>query len=376
MSYPLGSSLIFMIRLSLPALLLAPALAAATSARGASAMTESPWLQAISSTFVVLDMAEGDVDGDGKNESVVCYQDNPENPYSAGGVAILGEQRGALRPLFHVRLEETWCEQVQVRGRQVGMLLRSKTLDKQRGQLVWTYGKEIHWAGSPGHALEGTTITASSSLDGGAHGPQGVMDGDLRTSWAEGASGTGIGEKLTIKLPRAMDVAYVAIYPGHGGGARDFHDRNVVHRASIEARSAADLGDDVAGIDFSELGIDVGGDRVEFTLENRPQVTYIRIDKRDVSELELRVDSVYLGRRLDDTHIAELEIVPRLDLTETLDRARPLSAQRTTPTTPKVDDANATEEAPAPAPGKSRGDKALEALDAQGRGLNLSVEDL
>lgn len=381
MSHLLAASVLAMSRLTLPALLLVPALAGATSARG-EAQAKSPWLDALSSAFVVLDMTEGDVDGDGRSESVVCYQDNPENPYSAGGVAILGERGGAIRPLFHVRLEQTWCEEVQVRGRKVGMLLRSRTRDKTRGQLVWTYGKEIHWQGTPGHFLDGAKITASSSLAGGANGPAGALDGDLRTSWAEGASGTGIGEKLTIVLPRPMDIAYVAIYGGHAGGSREFLERNRVHRASIEARSTADLGDDVAGIDFSELGIEVGGDRIDFTLENRPQVTYVRIDKEDVSELELRIDSVYLGRTLDDTHIAELEIVPRLDLSETLDRARPLSAQRdkAAPATTELEAAPAKVEEPkgsdATQPAALKpGDAALEALDASGRGLDLSVDE-
>ena len=50
------------------------------------------------------------------------------------------------------------------------------------------------------------------------------------------------------------------------GGAGDaFFDHNRVHRASIETKSDADLGDSAAGVDFSTLGIDSIGDRMQLT---------------------------------------------------------------------------------------------------------------
>lgn len=376
MSRMLSQSLLLLLRLSLLLLVLAPALAGATAARSATPLVESPWLQAISSAFLVVDMADGDIDGDGQSETVVCYQDSADNPSSAGGVAVLQKRRGVLVPVFHVRLDQTWCEQVQIRGRRVGMLLRSNTLDKKKSELVWTYGKELHWIGAPAHPLAGMRAEASSKL---ASGPEAVLDGNLETTWAEGIEGTGIGETVTLKLPRPMDIAYVGIWAGQGTSPRIYFESNRLYRGSIEARTAADLGDEVAGIDFSELGIDVGGDRTEFTLENRPQLTYIRVDKQDVTELEVRLDSVYLGKTRDDTHLAEIEIVPVLDLKETLDRARSLSAKRPAKASPEETAEQAPEatpdDAPPPAP-KSNADAALERLDGEGRGLQLPVDDL
>jgi hypothetical protein len=375
MSRMLPQSVLVLLRLALLLLTVAPALVGATAVRSETPLDGSPWLQAISSSFLISDMTEGDVDGDGHNEVVICYQDSPDNPTSAGGVAVLQKRKGVLVPVFHVRLDHTWCEQVKIKGRQIGMLLRSNTLDKKHGELVWTYGKELHWIGSAGHPLAGARAEASSRLGASADA---VLDGDLETTWAEGIEGTGIGEKITIKLPRPMDIAYVGIWGAQGTDPRTYLESNRLYRGSIEVRTAADLGDEVAGIDFSELGINVGGDRREFALENYPHLTYIRIDRKDVSELELRIDSVYLGRSRDDTHVAVIELVPRLNLRETLDRARELSATRPParkPAAAPADD-DEEEEEEGSLPKSSDADAALHRLDGVGRGLDLAKDDM
>lgn len=362
-------------RISLLAVVLVPALSAAATARGAS--QSSPWLQALSNSFTVIDMAEGDLDGDGKKETVVCYQESADNPTDDGGVAILKRRGRTLEPAYHVRLDQAWCEEVKVQGNRVGFLLRSRTLDKKRGKLVWTYGEDFSFVGSGDHFLDKSTIETTSST-GGVYNGKAAVDGNTETSWAEGAKGTGIGESLTIKLPRAMDVSYVAIYGGHGGGQRPFFDHNRVHRGSVEARTEADLGDALAGIDFSELGIGAGGDRIEFSLENRPGVTYVRVDKKAVTEVNVRIDSVFLGRRTDDTHIAEIEVVPMLQLSETLDRAKPLSQK--TPQKRDADKASADKRGDKKksekraAARKSKEDEALKRLENEGRGLDVDSD--
>ncbi len=131
------------------------------------------------------------------------------------------------------------------------------------------------------------------------------------------------------------------------------------------------MGDESAGIDFADLGIDMGGDRIEFSLENRPEVRYLRVDKRDVKVIKLRIESVYLGNRRDDTHIAEFEIIPMLSLRETLDRARPMAKA------PKKEpDAGPAPEGELRAPPKAtirddsdRANKALEDLDGDRRSI-------
>lgn len=378
---PPSSVLLLMARLLVPVVLLVPALAAATVARGSKPSDDGPWLKALSDQFVVTDMAAGDVDGDGAEDAAVCYQVAADNPDAGGGIAILQRRRGALRPGYHVRLDRAWCDKVKIANQKVGLLLKSHLTRAKAKQLVWSYGKDFAFPGDEGHPLTGVTITASSSLkDDVVRAPEAAIDGDLLTSWAEAASGTGIGETLTLRFEEPVDIGYVALFPGSAAGRRAFFDHNRLHRGSFETRTKEDLGDEVAGIDFSELGIDVGGDRIEFSLENRPEVRYVAVGKQRVAQLELRIDSVFLGDKRDDTHIAEIEIVPTLKLTETLDRAEPLRAAKAAPTkaaarsgeekpgsrpAPARED-EATKDGEAEAKPRSRGDKAVDELDASG----------
>jgi hypothetical protein len=288
--------------------------AVATPALAASSNDNGPWLNALTTAFVLLDLSTGDLDGDGRDESVLCYRQNLATTDQGSGVVVLQEGAEA-KPVFHVQLEGALCEKVRVSGRRLGVLLAGNK------QLAWTYGEDLKFSGQKGGRVAVKSVSASSTL-----GPQNaaskLLDNDLATSWAEGAAGTGIGESVTVVLDKAVDVGAVAVFCGEGSSQRNFFDRNRIHRGSIEVKTAADLGDSAAGIDFSALGIDAIGDRVEFSCENKPEVHYVHIGRKDVLQVQLRIDSVYLGDKKDDAHVAELEIVPMLDPTQTLDRAK------------------------------------------------------
>jgi hypothetical protein len=325
-----------------------PALAIASSDNG-------PWLTALSSAFVVMDMSTGDLDGDGKEETVVCYREATGRTDQVSGIAILTGKAPDLRPAFHVQLEAL-CEKVRVNGRKLGILFSGNK------QLVWTYGEQVKFRSDKG-SFHSLLVATSSSFMDGSHKAEKAVDGDLFTSWAEGTSGTGLGQTLTIKLPRPMNVGVIGIYGGNGAGPRAYFDSNRLHRGSIVAKTEADLGDSQAGFDFASLGIESMGDRQDFTCENKPQLTYVRVGKKGVVELQFRIESVYLGDKKDDTHIAEIEIVPVLGLSETLDRATKLK--------PKEDDKGAA----APRAEKKKDPDSSESvrkLDASGRSL---IED-
>lgn len=359
---------VLMARLLPAAVLLAPTLAFAMKGRAATPAENGPWLNAITTSYVLLDLQTGDLDGDGKPETAVCYRESLDSTNALSGIAVLKSKGdGPPQPVFHVQLEPS-CEKVRINGRKLGILLSTKTGEKK--QLVWTYGTEIRFRGD-GDRLAGSAVRASSSMPGGE--PAKAFDGDLTTSWAEGKQGTGIGQTITIRFPRPTDVGAIAVFGGDGNGKRGFQDHNRLHRASIEAKTEADLGDASAGIDFSTLGIDSIGDRVEFSLENRPDVKYVPVHKKGVVELQLRVDSVFLGDKKDDTRVAEIEVVPMLSLAETLDAATSLKNV-----------AGKSDKKPAPAAGGgtpppakkqddggdgARADASLKALDGQGGSL-------
>ncbi len=325
---------------------------AATSANAAAASENGPWLAALSSAFVVVDMSTGDLDGDGKDETIVCYREDTGRTQQTSGVAVFSGRAPDLRPAFHVQLDETLCEKVRVSGKKLGILLTD------RKQLVWSPGEELKLRSDKGSLHAGIRATATSSAPGTS--PERAIDGDLASSWAEGSAGTGIGQTLTLTLPKPTDVGYVGIHSGSGAGSRAFFDSNRIHRGSLRAKTEADVGDTAAGIDFSSLGIDAIGDRIEFTCENKAQVLYVPVNRKGVVELQLRIESVYLGDKKDDTHVAEVEVVPMLGLSETLDRARAAK-----PKDAAAGGAKAPADEPT-SPANPAGDDALKKLDEGG----------
>lgn len=307
---------------------------------------------ALGAAYVVTDVSSGDLDGDGRDETVVCYREGPTTTQAGSGVAVFAGRGPRERPLFHTQLEGAPCEKVRVNGRKLGVLLEGHK------QLVWTLGEELKLRTDPRSPIHAKAVTASSHA--GQNVPTRAFDGDVSTSWAEGADGTGIGQTITITLDAPVDIGAVGIFCGEGSGLRSFFDNNRVHRGSIEAKTEADLGDTAAGFDFASLGIDALGDRVEFSCENRPELTYVALHKRGVVELEVRIESVYLGDKKDDTHIAEIELVPRLGHNATTDRA---VATTPRPATPRFSEPDG------PPPIERDIESPTAALDAQGRGI-------
>lgn len=333
---------------------LALAAVAAGPAQAVAASDNGPWVAALSSAFVVVDLSTGDLDGDGKDETVVCYREDTGRTQQVSGVAVFSGRAPDLRPVFHVQLDEILCEKARVSGKKLGVLLSDKK------QLIWSPGEDIKLRGDKGSVYAGIVAKASSAAPGSA--ADRAIDGDLGTAWAEGAPGTGIGQTLTLTLQKPTDVGYVAIHSGSGAGSRAFFDANRIHRGSLRAKTEADVGDTAAGIDFSSLGIEAIGDRIEFNCENKPQVLYVPVNRKGVVELQVRVESVYLGDKKDDTTIAEIEVVPLLGLSETVDRARAAKPKDTPAPGAKAPDKAKAEANPA-------GDDALKKLDESGRGL-------
>ena len=284
------------------------------------------WMASLSSQTTIVDSITGDVDGDGADETILCTVKEGTEPES--DIVVLKGKPGAQRPVFHVELEATRCEKVRLNGKKLGVLLAGKR------QLVWTYGTDMVWTTDKASPLFNVKASASSSLAGTT--PAEAFDGDLTTSWAEGTSGTGIGASLTLRFGKPIDVAAIGIFAGNGRDARSFFDDNRVHRGSIIAKTEDDLGDSASGLDFSSRGIDTLGDHSEFACENRPQVTYVHVGKKGVRELQVRIDSVYLGDKHDNTRIAEIEVVPLLGLSDTVDKSTGVTAPK-----PKKPDAKA-----------------------------------
>ena len=121
------------------------------STASAKDANEGPWLKALSERFVVLHVSDTDLNGDGRRESVICYQDGDDSPDGGGGVAIV-EKRGR-RSLFHVRFDHVWCERSKASRGKLSLQLKSRQPGRSEGRLRWVYGRDFGFPGHPAHPL-------------------------------------------------------------------------------------------------------------------------------------------------------------------------------------------------------------------------------
>jgi hypothetical protein len=141
-------------------------------------------------------------------------------------------------------------------------------------------------------------VEASSTLaDRGSYeryGAKNLNDGGGE-SWAEGATGSGIGESLTVRFEEKRTNAPAAaildrLYIKNGFGDLRYYYRN--NRVK-------------------ELLVDGGGERFTVSLRDTPETQELLFPKPIASDrIILTIAAVYPGNRDDDTCIAELDINP------------------------------------------------------------------
>jgi hypothetical protein len=363
-----------MSRISLMAIALLPAVATAASARGSTPPQKTAWQTAIADSFNVQHTTTGDLNSDGITETISCYLEEKSSGGSDSGVVIF-QNRGSLEsPVFHVVLKDSVCKQLKVKGSKLG-ILSLKGASKEK--IIWTYGKEIVFSSDVRHPLNPETLKITSSDQGYAtENERSVLDGKLDTSWSEKTAGTGIGQTITIRFSSPQEIGYLGIFAGHGGGKREFYDHNRVHRMSILTQTEADLGDDDAEIDFSDFGIDIGGDRIEAVIQDKGALTYIPVGKKNVLQIEFRIDSVYLGKKRDETHIAEIEIIPSVGKNSLSAKPLPLAKRPgKSNVSPRKESAPSQKVNATGQDRKERIDGLLDALDSTGRSV-VSTDDL
>ncbi len=118
------------------------------------------------------------------------------------------------------------------------------------------------------------------------HSPERAIDGDLTTGWVEGVSGQGIGESITLYFDGMYLVSGIEIYAGYQ------KNNDVYNKNSRPKELYVEFSD---GSGESYILNDINGvQTVQFT---NPVVT---------DSITLRIDSVYLGSKYEDTVITEI----------------------------------------------------------------------
>jgi hypothetical protein len=259
----------------------------------------SPEGEALQRDFKVLKTVEADLDGDGKAEHLLLFRDQG----NGGGLMMMKARGSAFRQLGCLYLEGHTPLDAELNGKDLAV-----TLENIEKPLLLTVGKELGLRDGEGDPFAGVKVTASSTLKGGEHAAANAYDQALTTSWAEGKDGTGIGESLTLEFKKPVAVGMVGIFSGAAGSAKEFKESNRMRRAVLEVQSPSNVGDDSANLDFADLGIESGGHKAEVALANKQEMKFVRLTEEDVVRLTIRVESVYLGDKKDDTHITEVSV--------------------------------------------------------------------
>lgn len=304
----------------------------AATASAAPNYGSAPEYVSLSKSFQVTSIATADYDEDAGDEVAIAYRTRGKGA-AEGGVLVLKPRGEEHRPVFHVFFENTYASELKgEKGKLTLILVKSSPGGEQERQLQWTYGKEFVFNEDERSPMKKVRATSSSRARKGGIASENVIDGDLGTAWAEGVDGTGIGESVTVKLPRPMSIGLVGILAGKSLKRRDFNLANRIHRATLEVQTEGDVGDVASELDFSDLGIDFGGDTEELTFANEPEVKFFVVKRRRALNVVLRIDSVFLGDKEDDTYVAEIEVVPMLPPAETLDKATAYKRSKGAPT--------------------------------------------
>lgn len=141
-----------------------------------------------------------------------------------------------------------------------------------------------------GYSKAGVKEAAASSVvdqEGYDNTAAMAVDGNVVTSWQEGADGDGIGEFLNLKLDREYDVRYITLNLGNWRDQQRYDENNVPKTLTI-------------WLDEKSFTIDFPYEKTQFCLEFSKDCP--------ASEIYVRIDDVYEGALWDDTCISEIGI--------------------------------------------------------------------
>ena len=131
--------------------------------------------------------------------------------------------------------------------------------------------------------------TASSTViqEGYDNSVNMLFDGDVVTSWQEGADGDGINEFVNLRLDREYQVKYITLNLGNWRDQQRYDENNVPKSLTV-------------WLDEKSFKVEFPHERTQFCLEFSQACA--------ASEIYIRIDEVYEGNLWDDTCISEVGI--------------------------------------------------------------------
>lgn len=137
-------------------------------------------------------------------------------------------------------------------------------------------------------SAEATTTLVEAGKPAGYFGAEKAIDGDLTTAWVEGASGSGIGESLTIDFGETIELENIGLMPGLSSSPEVFRGNNRVEKVSIE---------------FSD------GTKLTRSFDDKARIPIFELDDPvNARSVKITILGVYPGERWDDTCISEVVV--------------------------------------------------------------------
>ena len=187
---------------------------------------------------------------------------------------------------------------------------------EQRGRLSLSPDAAI--TGSPYSWNKENSVATSNLPDGGGHsyGVSSALDGSLTTSWSEGASGSGIGERIAVLFDvNVFGSDYLYLFPGWGGSVVSWEKNNRVKDARVTVLGVNEYSA-TGAMDWTFLRTVEEFDitfRDTFEYQGFPIGRYL-LEKSSFAAginmyvVIIEIQSVYPGTQWDDTCISEILI--------------------------------------------------------------------
>jgi hypothetical protein len=307
-----------------------------TSRADDQALKNNLFYRAIASQYTITQVVETDINNDNRRETLIAYREREADSAGRlhGGLLILGRSGPQYIVLWHAVFEDLYPQSVSASGDTLTIdFVQAGQKEERIFPRKLIRGRDFFLRTDEANPLYKAKVTASSTLRKDT-APANAFDGRLDTAWAEGADGTGTGEFLKIEFRKPVDLGLIGVLQGNYKSKRDWLDNNRLNRAEVTFETSSDRFDAESAVDFGkDLGFGLYGDQVELNFTNNPMIQYFKLDKRSVERVELKITSVLLGEKNDDTYISEIdfaELIPaQRILGEKVDRAtRAISDQK------------------------------------------------